>query len=983
MIPTLRRALRTVGLASLAVSLACFSGSAISAVPWSDLPRLIPTLAAVEVPSPAPPAPKRRKFLGEGPIVISGRGGIDIGSRRSSRDAVVQSQSNYGGTMSVDLERRTDRTAVTISQGIGLASGGATVGQLQLGYRTPDYTAEYGQIAGPAQTQLQIGGFVRGLRFSRPRPDGGLEFLLAGALGSQGQGYTAAGIRWTKATSRSEFALTGLRAQRQQGYGSNTIGAMSYRRFGVNGTSVLEVALSNPNGSPDLPDGVHPAFAFSRDLAFRHGYAQVRFIDVPTGFASLNGSQLPGNTFDFTVRREAGIYSTGLSVQRTQTNQAGSRDTTSRETLQVGRGGTSGAMVTMSLTTDDLNGARTTTRSAGLTLAQSVKHITLSETLQSAQVSGPGGTSATTGLSLAAGRTFGSGYLQLSLGAGSSRDDVNLSSYRQEQLTFTRAIGKKLDLTTSLVHDTQSQNGVRASVDTATLGVIRRLSSAVSLRVAYEQSISHGVTTSRGNAITFDLVGPLAFGASSRTDQRGNPRMPAVVRGHVFVLGGADITAAAAQQRGLGNALIVLDNTVTQRTDATGSFEFRFVKPGVHTVTIESGSLPAGYIVDRRSETVRAVGGGVSTVDFGVGRFAGVGGRIYAAGPNGPHGLPGLTVSVDNTYRSVTDADGRWSIGRLSPGTHRVVVSTENAPTSVAFSGPPESTVQVVNGVVTSVDFVAQTLGSISGQVVSADPNDASKLTGVRDVYVVANPGDHAAITDGDGSYIIDNLLPGTYTVAVDKETLPEGAGPNEPYTAVLGASQHLENVVLRLSAEEKNVVFTFKGGKKSQLVATFDPPHAPPGALVRATVTADAGVTGPIVLEADLLKRMTLTHDASGAWTAAFVLPPTAHGEMPVQFLAHGASVSSVVTVDPTIPLVGVRSIPSRPQPNRPLHLSLRIYAPVEPGDIVRFDDAPSTRLPKPHGRTYELDIRTGPRGILNGTILAKNGRTYDFTVR
>ena len=608
MIPTLRRALRTVGLASLAVSLACFSGSAISAVPWTELPRFIPSLAAV-VGEPAPTSPpsarKRRRFLGNGPIVVTGRGGLDIGTRRSSRDATVQSQSNYGGTMSFDLERRTDRAAVTVSQGIGISSGSSTVGQLQLGYRTPDYTAEYGQIAGPAQTQLQIGGFVRGLRLSKPRPDGGLEFLLAGALGSSGQGYTAIGTRWTKASSRSELAITALRAQRQHGDGSNMIGALAYRRFGVNGTSVFEAALSQPRGNPDLADGLHPAFAFSRDLAFSRGYAQLRVIDVPTGFASLNGALLPGNSVDFTVRKEAGVYSTGFSLQRTQTNQPGSRDTTTRETMQVGR---SGAMVTASFTNDDLNGLHTLTRSLGLTLSQNLKSIALSETVQEAHVSGPGGNSATTGFSFAAGRALGPAYLQLSVGSGASRDEVNLSSYRQQQLTYTRPVGRKLDMTSSLIHDVQSQNGVRASVDTASVGLVRRLSTALSLRVAFEESISRGAVTSHGNAVTVDLVGPLAFGAQTRSDQHGDPRLPAVVRGHVFVLGGADITAAAAQQRGLGNALVVLDNAGTQRTDATGSYEFRFVKAGQHTVTIEAGSLPPGYIVDRRSESVRVLG---------------------------------------------------------------------------------------------------------------------------------------------------------------------------------------------------------------------------------------------------------------------------------------------------------------------------------------------------------------------------------------
>ena len=44
-----------------------------------------------------------------------------------------------------------------------------------------------------------------------------------------------------------------------------------------------------------------------------------------------------------------------------------------------------------------------------------------------------------------------------------------------------------------------------------------------------------------------------------------------------------------------------------------------------------------------------------------------------------------------------------------------------------------------------------------------------------RQVYVVAEPGEHAVITDDDGAFLLDNLPPGKYTLSVDGDTLPDG----------------------------------------------------------------------------------------------------------------------------------------------------------------------------------------------------------------
>jgi hypothetical protein len=949
---------------------------------------LEPVVSALAPKASPPPAPRRRRgFLGNGPVTFGARGGIDVGTQRSTRDATTQAGTQYGGALTVSLERRTERATALVSQGLGYNAGSGSLAQLQVGYRTPGYALDYGQIAGPQQTQLAIGGFVRGVRLSRPRTDGAIEFLLAAAMGGEGQGFTAYGARWTKTSSRSQTAVTALRAVGQHGGASNAILALDYQRYRASGTSVFEAALSRPTGLLDLADGAHAAFALSHQVAGRWGYAELRLRDVPSGFASLNGVTLPAREANLTLRRDLGLASVGFSLNRLSVTQVTGIDSSDRVTTDLSRGWQHGSLaLTASLSTDAFAGTQQVSRSLGLALSQTIgRQTALSETVQSSSIATDIGMSRVSGASLGMSRQLGGGFLQLSLGGGKTLAPDSLSTYLDELVSYTRPIGRRLDLNTALGENVQTQNGIWARIDSASLGLIARLSSALALRVALSENLSRGATTSRGSTLQVDLTGPLAFGSAARAEGHGDPRFPGTIRGHVYVVGGADLTAAAAQQSGYGNVLVVLDNTQTQRTDATGEFDFAFVKAGMHTVAIEPASLPAGFIPDRRSDTINVVGGGIVGIDFGVGRFAGVGGRVFANGPGGPSGIPGLIVVVDGQQRTVTDERGRWSIGRLTPGTHRVALSQEGIPSNVAFTGASEKVVQVVDGAITPVDFVALSLGSIAGTVVTVDPNDPSLAKGVPDVYVVAQPGDHAGITSADGSFILDDLPPGRYTLDVDKDTVPDGLGAAvEPADQPLAPSQHVDGIVLKLGQEEKGVVFTFKGGKRSALVLAVDPQRVPPGGLVTVTVRGDGSVKGPVGLESDLFRsRVPLKEDGANVWTASFVIPAGARGEVPLEALAANGSASNAVTVDGAMQLLTLRTIPVHPRPGGPVHLTLRSYAPLREGDVVRFEDGQSVRLPKPHGRSFELDVRLWARGLPYSATVTARGVSYPFGVR
>ncbi len=52
---------------------------------------------------------------------------------------------------------------------------------------------------------------------------------------------------------------------------------------------------------------------------------------------------------------------------------------------------------------------------------------------------------------------------------------------------------------------------------------------------------------------------------------------------------------------------------------------------------------------------------------------------------------------------------------------------------------------------------------------------------GLPDVLLVVEPGDNNTYTDEDGRFVLENILPGKYSMRLDPETLPEGATSTTP----------------------------------------------------------------------------------------------------------------------------------------------------------------------------------------------------------
>ena len=121
--------------------------------------------------------------------------------------------------------------------------------------------------------------------------------------------------------------------------------------------------------------------------------------------------------------------------------------------------------------------------------------------------------------------------------------------------------------------------------------------------------------------------------------------------------------------------------------------------------------------------------------------------------------------------------------------------------------------VQVHTGGYTNVTFKAQPLGSIAGDVLFGPEMLPGLKGGVANAYVVAEPGEHAAIDLEDGSFMIDNLPAGDYAVSVDPKRCRRRWARSRKGWGSTWRRPTVGRADFTVGSFEKKVVFSFLGG--------------------------------------------------------------------------------------------------------------------------------------------------------------------------
>ncbi|MHB8178829.1 MAG: MSCRAMM family protein [Vulcanimicrobiaceae bacterium] len=1008
----LGRLLRVIGVLVMASS---FAGSCLYvARGWTPAPGLpgafARLVADVAAPSGATPSPKPTgsaspgpKAQHGGPVTLSIFGNLSIGERvqQSSRARIgatpfqqSQSQGLENAGMVMEAQRRTEETTLSLLAPVGIGQIGARFGQLQATYATPRFALTYAGEPLSVFGAVPLGSTLRGFALTVP-------FGLAGDLTA----FQGSAIGENLTTAR----VVGIRARRlvrgtfyEFGYSLANIPAMDERmnslvlgetRSTGKLTEIAEGALQRRS----LPSGNVAGYAYQVRLDYGgNSYWTVSLRRVSDGFLSLgSGLDAADSLLSLGYRANIGKRQLALS-QSFETTGTGAQQYTQRLGAlsfsgAVGSRGNFGLMLqnqrTIGAALNGWNGTgalqvgASIGRSSNLLLGVLATRSTFVSAGPQSSVTLQGAFQTQLG-SLAAVLNGQRTRLTQSGQVPSVIQTVGAQFVR----TFARS---SLGVGATLTH---IQTPVSDAVQTTPeITVGRQISPAISVLATFGEQILHDRLNPASDGSTrlfsLQLSAPFAFG-NGVVQGRIDPRLPATITGVVVEDTGSTSPYAGQFGNGAGNIAVVLDGRVVQRTDLTGRFQFNFVSPGLHEVRIESSSLPRGVTADQPVISIEVQGGQTAQIFFSLGTFGLIEGSVYGRDTSGglvP--LQGVTLTLDRKGAVTrTGPNGSYAFGRLSAGRHTVQVNTASLPATAAFApGQATQSVIVQSGQVAKLNFVAQTLGSIAGKVIYAlgAPGKVKAGSGVLNSYVVAQPGNEAAIVNRDGSFLLDNLPPGHYRVKVDPETLPQGTGSQSPASLVnLAAGENVRGLLFTVGAKSKSVIFTFtQGAVTPPSSLRLARPTLPPGGATRVIFTAPKAARGQIQAFG---RSYPLSYDpARKAWIGTVLVPTDARaGAATLRATAGSAQAHARLRVDPAMSILIAQVSPAGAVVGQFVVARVRFLTEVAPGDTILWENGEVTHLGKPSAAgVYTFSVRLGARPFRG--VLVTHEERVNLTLR
>lgn len=953
--------------------------------------------------SPSPtPAPN---VMRGGPVTFTLTGSLSLAQRLQSTttdfagfaSTSSTSQSSDAAGMLATLRRRTATTTLQFDVPVGLALQQSSLGLLQAGYYTPTYGLEMGAQPLSLLGGAPLGQTQRGFALVTPLAGGDLTLFTGPAFGPNQTTLKVEGLRGRtqRRGALLEFGLA--RGRSTDGYEVDSALAGAAKNSGRLSQSI-EAAFETIRGG-GAPGQRSFAYQYNSSYGGNSLYGTLTLRRIGDGFVTFGSGALQSDKYiDESMRYAGGTNALTLEnafdTTGTGLTAVGQRRDALTFTHAFARSDVQTAFSFEDNRVSGSFGGSSWTGSAG---GQIGFNLFKTSALIGAQFQRltqqltP--THETTTYSSVLQRQFGQFFVGAAYQTARQTGEGIATLQNQSEFSLTRNFGPTgLSFEFTQIRNDSGLDDIEQTSPTVTL--TRRLSSVATLGITYGESRTRDALNPLGNGrsriFNVQLQAPFSFG-SGMVQGRVNPKLPATISGTVISVvnqqqssSPAFASAVGSLSNGLSNVVVVLDGTEVQRTDLAGHYQFNFVSPGPHQVHIETSSLPRGVTVDQPYASVTVLGGQAGEVDFQIGTFAAIAGHVYSRDSSGQFvPLPGVALRLDDTTNATTDGLGEYSFGRLDAGVHTIEIINSSLPAMVAFSKEAETQkVTVRNGEMQTVDFKASPLGSISGFVRYGPELAPDHSGGVYNAYVLAEPGDYAAITNEDGSYELDNLPAGNYTIDVDPETIPDGTGNATGAQTIDFGAENRQEVNFTLGKQRKQVVFTLQSTETFQAVLSLSEPALPPRGVDFASLEVGASAKSAALTVFD--KKVPMTYDIRlNRWIATIAVPADAPpGKTSIVADVAGlpgnqtTSASADLNVDPSIPLASLKLTPSHAAIGEFVSVRARFLVDVEAGDSIRWLDGQITKLSHPlTGRVYAFTVKISERPM-RGILLTKQGQ-------
>lgn len=943
--------------------------------------------------APAAPVPSATpKFSHGGPITLGVTGNLIAGQQiTGDGQRATQSTTTSNAGALIDLGRRTGSTNAEITLPASLSGHGATIGQLGAEYDTGYASYIFGSQQVGAIGLLPAGSTTRGSSLLIPQRHGDFS-VFAGLAGTQ-PSFLVRGVRMRLAGKRGYGAISAYDAvAKDGGHVDGVVIGLASRPGKLSGQfesgiSIAHGVLGSDSTQPDR-NGTGFGLYGRADAGGTGSYASVIVRDLTPAYLSLGGfsqsERYAGLTYRSTLGRTS--YTVGLEADRTGSDESVDdvRRATFSATRPLGRGTTLqfNAVNQQSHAPGDRQWTGTLATAITFPFAGSTFGANLDVMRATDQLGSP---SASVDYQLSASHGFPGFTLQGSAAVDRSAGEAGIDRASTFTIAASRTHGKT-GVTVGTQFGTQQTLNSSLSIVAPTVTVTRRLSNAlfatINAALQYRRDAIAPINDGHSLQFSFSLGAPFSFG-NGVVSGRADPRLPGTINGIVQ----SDATSpgvfvqTSGFNTGAANVAVVLDNQEVVRTDLQGRFSFRFVRPGKHAVTIDPASLPRGTQPAAPITSLAVQGGQVAQIVLTIGSYGAVLGSI-GVDEHG-HRLPisGVSVVLDGALHTTSDAQGNFAFGGLPAGKHTVDIVPDTFPASFSTAaGQNTKNVQVVTGDVAHVQFSGAPLGSIAGRLTFGKDQPAPGK-GVENAYVVANPGDHAVITDSDGTYLFDNLAAGKYTLSVDGETLADGLGvtSDRELPVELDAGAALTGANFTIGTAEKGIVFTYKGNETNVVTARALERAVPPGGFAIVVVTTTQQAKSVYAKVADETTLFTY-RKARNDWVGTVRVPAAAQKSVKsIEIDAEGktnGTASVDVTVDPALPIATYLLTPPNAVKGQYVHVRAHMYVDAKAGDKILWQDGAVTVLPAPKsGRFFEFDVRLGAVPY-HGALATANGQ-------